>query len=136
MYDEVVRWTMAADPDIPHMVDDVIIPALLTSPLHTTRDAKTLHIGMKASTAALFDEIGAFDARVVAPRLEMPVAVVHGAADVVNPLTCVRTWYDALEAPSKDLLLLEGTGHLAAFTRPDRFADLLGQVRERLGSGY
>jgi pimeloyl-ACP methyl ester carboxylesterase len=131
-YDRIVRWTMAADPAIPHMVDDVIIPAMLTSPLHTTRDAKVLDEGMKASMAALFDELGTFDAHVVAPRLEMPVVLVHGADDIVNPTVCVQRWYASLEASSKELVLFEGTGHLAAFTRPDRFAEVLRRVRDRL----
>ncbi|HEY9411293.1 MAG TPA: alpha/beta hydrolase [Jiangellaceae bacterium] len=134
VYGKIVHWTMEADPNIPHMVNDVIIPALLTSPLHTTRDAKLLDVGMKASTAALFDEIGSFDARVVASELEMPVTLVHGASDIVNPTACVHAWYDELRGPSKDMILFEHTGHLAAFTRPDRFVDVLATVRERVAA--
>jgi len=133
-YDRIVHWTLAADPRIPHMVDDVIVPAMLTSPLHTTRDAKFLDQGMKATAAALFDELGAFDAHAIAPRLEVPVVLVHGADDIVNPAICVQRWYASLEAPSKDLVLLEDTGHLAAFTRPDRFAGILDRVVSRLAA--
>lgn len=131
-YDKVVRWTLAARPDIPHMVNDVIIPALLTSPLHTTKDARLLDTGMKASANALFEEIGRFDAHRVAPRLEVPVTLVHGSEDLVNPGSCVRSWYDALQAPAKAFVPMERTGHLAAFTRPGEFTDVLAPLAAQL----
>ena len=84
--------------------------------------------------AALFDELGTFDARTVAPRLDVPVVLVHGADDIVNPTACVQRWYDSLEAPAKEMVLFEETGHLAAVTRPDRFAEVLAGVGRRLGT--
>jgi len=61
-------------------------------------------------------------------RLDVPVALVHGAGDAVSPPELVREWLDRLAAPSKSLDVLEGVGHVPHVEAP-------AAVRRRL-EGY
>ncbi|KAI9348013.1 Alpha/Beta hydrolase protein [Obelidium mucronatum] len=45
-------------------------------------------------------------------KLEVPVVVVHGAEDVVSPVTFVETWFKSLDATDKRFLLLHGVRHM------------------------
>jgi pimeloyl-ACP methyl ester carboxylesterase len=119
------RWAVKADPGIPNMVTDVMLPAMMTSPLHTMADIRELNAGMTESARQLYPELAAFDARVVAPEFRIPFFVFQGAADNVTPAQCARAFTETVRAPITRFATIPRTGHLAAFTRPQEFLRLL-----------
>jgi pimeloyl-ACP methyl ester carboxylesterase len=119
------RWAIKADPDIPNMVTDVMLPAMMTSPLHTMADIRDLNAGMTESARQLYPELTAFDARAVARELRVPFFVFHGAADNVTPAQCAEAFAETVRAPITRFATIPRTGHLAAFTRPEEFLRLL-----------
>lgn len=119
------RWAVKADPDIPNMVTDVMLPAMMTSPLHTMADIRELNTGMTESARQLYPELAAFDARAVAPEFRVPLFVFQGAADNVTPAQCARAFAETVRAPITQFATIPRTGHLAAFTRPEEFLRLL-----------
>ena len=124
-FEALSRWAIKADPDIPNMVTDVIFPAMMTSPLHTMADIREVNAGMTESMRQLYPELAAFDARAVATEFRIPFFVFQGAADDVTPTECARVFAETVRAPVTEFATIAGTGHLAAFTRPDEFLRLL-----------
>ncbi len=61
--------------------------------------------------------------------LDVPVHLFAGDRDRITDLAQVQPWFDALEAPSKRLEVVEGVGHLNLFEAPDRFLGFMDGVR-------
>ncbi len=63
-------------------------------------------------------------------RFEAPVVFIQGTEDLDVGTDLVRAYFDGLTAPHKELVLLQGDGHLALFRDRDRFlAALVEHVR-------
>jgi pimeloyl-ACP methyl ester carboxylesterase len=103
----------------------VFMPRMLTSPAHGLRELRALVEGMGFSAERLFAEMVAFDARAVAPRVEIPFFVFQGEWDVFTPPGVAAAYCEALEAPLKHFELLPASGHVGAFDRPERLLALL-----------
>src|SRR5438445_3723554 len=58
-----------------------------------------------------------------APRLDVPVIIIAGSEDLVTP--CAKVFLDAVRAPHKEFLTINGGGHLAIMGRNADFLELL-----------
>jgi pimeloyl-ACP methyl ester carboxylesterase len=129
-FDQLIQWTIKANPTIPNMVTDIIFPAMLTSPGHTLRDLMDITKGMSFSTDQLFNELMTADLRKLGMRFEVPVFILQGDTDAITPTASAKAYFDELEAPHKEFVLIKQAGHLAAFARPEQFlSELLQRVR-------
>jgi pimeloyl-ACP methyl ester carboxylesterase len=90
-------------------------------------DIREVNTGMTESMRQLYPELAAFDARAVAAKFDIPFFVFQGAADNVTPTECARVFAETVQAPAAEFATIAGTGHLAAFTRPDEFLRLLAE---------
>jgi len=70
---------------------------------------------------ALLDETPAIERAL--SRLELPVAVVHGTADHIVPLSAARLLAERI--PGAELIWLRGEGHLVPFERPELIAHIV-----------
>lgn len=105
-------------------------PLALSSPLYSLRDLFTLVVGFQWSTAQMFEELMAYDARRLGSRFEVPFFLLQGERDVVTLTSLATEYFDEIQAPTKGVALIRDAGHFAAFTQPERFlAELLTQVR-------
>jgi pimeloyl-ACP methyl ester carboxylesterase len=77
----------------------------------------------------MFEELRAYDARRLGPRLEVPFFLFQGERDVVTLTTLAEEYFQEVEAPTKELALIPDAGHFAAFTQPERF---LTELRTRV----
>lgn len=124
------HWTIEANPSIPNMISDIMLPAMMSSPDHTLRDLSDISKGMKYSVDQLFHALMTFDLRTLGMRFDVPFFVFQGDTDALTPASSARGYFDAIEAPHKEFVLIQHCGHLAAFARPDQFlAELLKRVR-------
>lgn len=128
--DTLARWAIKADPAIPNMISDVILPALMSSPEHTLRDLYHLLKGMTESTSQWHDASAGFDPHTLGTDFAVPFFIFQGDSDVVTPTTAAKDYFDAITAPHKEFTLINNSGHLAMFTRPDQFiSELIRRVR-------
>jgi pimeloyl-ACP methyl ester carboxylesterase len=65
-------------------------------------------------------------------EIDVPVHLVAGRADRITGLDQVQPWFEALQAPRKQLEVLDSVGHPSLYEAPDRFVALLDGVRETL----
>jgi pimeloyl-ACP methyl ester carboxylesterase len=85
--------------------------------------------GIRASQAALVPELAATDLVRTMPRVGVPIVMVQGRLDQVAPGEAAQRFYDALEAPSKQLVWFEQSAHTPHLEEPERFRDVVMMVR-------
>lgn len=56
---------------------------------------------------------------------QVPVAFVTGSCDWACPAICTKEYMEAITAPEKELVLMEGCGHSPHFDEPEEFAEIL-----------
>jgi pimeloyl-ACP methyl ester carboxylesterase len=125
-----MAWAFRTNVPTPNLDRRLLFPLALTSPLYTLRDLYTLFVGFQWSTAQMFTELMAYDARRLGSRFEVPFFLFQGETDVITVTSLAEEYFEEVEAPTKELALIEDAGHFAAFTQPERFlAELHTRVR-------
>jgi len=123
-------WAFKTNLPTPNLDRKLLLPLVLSSPIYTLRDLYHLFVGFQFSTAQLFEEIMAYDARQLGTRFEVPFFIFQGESDVVTLTTLAEEYFAEVEAPTKGLALIKDAGHFAAFTQPEQFlTELLSRVR-------
>ncbi len=101
----------------------------LTAPGYTVRDINDWFDGQQISGDKLqpyFDEL---DRKLVGGELAVPVVVIQGAEDYTTPVSLAKAYVDALHAPAKAFVMIEGGGHFAVYTKQEEFLkELMGRV--------
>ncbi|TCO42557.1 pimeloyl-ACP methyl ester carboxylesterase [Kribbella antiqua] len=120
-----MKWTMATDPVTPNAVTKLLFPLALKGGVYSKREAWHLLAGFLATQKAMFREYMSFNAYDLPPRFEVPVFVFQGAGDVLTLTDLAQEYFEHLDAPHKELALIDDASHFAAFTQPDRFRDEL-----------
>jgi pimeloyl-ACP methyl ester carboxylesterase len=116
--------------DVPNMITDLILPSMISSPEHKLRDIMDIFKGMNFSLDHLFGELINFDFKKVGMQFELPVFIIHGDNDIITPTELAKLYYNEIEAPHKEFVLIKNAGHLACFARADQFLEeLLTRVR-------
>lgn len=110
------------------MVRSLLI-SLLRSPDYSLADAVRTIRGMTAAQAALLPELAALDLMRTLTRLSTPIVMVQGRHDQVTPSSAAERYAELLEAPSKQLVWFEHSAHMPHLEEPERFRNLLAQVR-------
>jgi pimeloyl-ACP methyl ester carboxylesterase len=125
-----MAWAFRTNVPTPNLDRKLLFPLALTSPIYTLRDLYTLFVGFQWSTARMFQELRAYDARRLGSRFEVPFFLFQGETDVITVTSLAEEYFEEVEAPTKELALIEDAGHFAAFTQPERFlAELRTRVR-------
>jgi pimeloyl-ACP methyl ester carboxylesterase len=125
-----MAWAFKTNLPTPNLDRRLLLPLALSSPIYSLRDLVTLFVGFQWSTAQMYQQLKAYDARRLGTRFEVPFFLLQGASDVITLTSLAEEYFSEVEAPTKGSALIDGTGHFAAFTQPDRFlAELLTRVR-------
>jgi pimeloyl-ACP methyl ester carboxylesterase len=87
--------------------------------------------------AVLYPQLQDIDLRIDVPRLEVPVYMVVGAHEARGRAVLADEWFEAVEAPHKERIVFEHSGHRPSFEEPGRFAEVMSMVvgRPARGSG-
>jgi pimeloyl-ACP methyl ester carboxylesterase len=88
--------------------------------------------GITATQAALLPELATLDLVDSVPRLHVPVVMVQGRLDQVAPGDAAQQYFDSLGAPTKQLVWFENSAHTPQLEEPEKFRELLMQVRTDL----
>jgi pimeloyl-ACP methyl ester carboxylesterase len=107
------------------------LPAtLLFAPGFSLKDVWDALAANFFSVDALYGPLMAYDIRRLGTRFEIPMIYIQGADDIQTPTSLVEIYFAEIEAPRKQLTLIEGGAHMAMITHLDAFIEaLLEQVR-------
>ena len=84
---------------------------------------------MTLSGRALEADMRAENLFATAPRLDVPVTVIQGRDDLFTPAAPATAWLNALKAPSKKLVVIDGAGHFALLTHATKVIEALRSAR-------
>ncbi len=71
--------------------------------------------------AALYPQLQDIDFRETATEFDVPMFFVQGAHEADGRAVLFDEWYDMVDAPIKDLTVLDTSGHRPLFEQPDEF---------------
>jgi pimeloyl-ACP methyl ester carboxylesterase len=84
--------------------------------------------GLLDTFSLLYPQLYDLDFRASATRLEVPVYILDGAAELDGRRALLLEWFDQLEAPTKELVTYEGAAHSVAFEQADEVQRLLTET--------
>ena len=106
-----------------------LLASLLRSPDYSLPDTVRAIRGITAAQAALLPELAALDLTRTLPRLDTPIVMAQGRHDQIAPPSAAERYAASLEAPHKQLVWFEHSAHMPHLEEPERFRQLLAQVR-------
>lgn len=87
------------------------------------------------SFAALYPQLQDIDFRAGTTDFAVPMFFVQGAHEARGRAVPFADWYPTVDAPVKDLVVIDGAGHRPLWERPDAFVDyMVGTVLARTGT--
>jgi|HubBroStandDraft_1064217.scaffolds.fasta_scaffold13937_7 pimeloyl-ACP methyl ester carboxylesterase len=129
-YEAFARWTMKSDPSGFHRTIKLLKDAVWYAPGWKLRDVRAFVAGMRFSLEQLLPEIVRYDAWAQGTRFALPVFIFQGESDVLTTPATARAFFEDVAAPTKQMELISGAGHFAAFLEPELFLErLLAYVR-------
>ncbi|MBA4601996.1 alpha/beta fold hydrolase [Thermoactinomyces mirandus] len=126
-YDELNKHIIKSIDKVPNMIMDLIFPYMISSPDHKIRDLINIFKGMDYSLNYLFDELRTFDIREVGMKFDLPFFVFQGDTDILTPTETAKAYFNEIDAPHKEFVLIKQAGHLACFARPNQFLEELNK---------
>jgi proline iminopeptidase len=81
----------------------------------------------------LYPQLQSIDFRSDVLSLDVPVYVVIGSHEARGRAVLAREWFDMVEAPSKEMITFEHSGHRPSFEEPAEFASVMRRVLEETG---
>jgi pimeloyl-ACP methyl ester carboxylesterase len=76
----------------------------------------------------LYPQLDEIDFRRDMPELRVPVYLVLGIHETRGRAIPAKEWFETLQAPIKELVIFEHSGHRPQFEEPDVFAALMARV--------
>lgn len=108
---------------------DAMGKPILKSHEYTFTDIVGLLLGYSSVLKAMWEEVGATCFPETCTKFEVPFYIFDGRLDMNTPSVLVEDWYDMIEAPEKELVWFENSGHNPMGDEPEKFKKLL---REKL----
>jgi proline iminopeptidase len=84
--------------------------------------------GFMDTFSVLYPQLRDIDFRRTATRLDVPVFFVQGAHEAAGRSRLFEEWYPTLEAPSKDVIYLDTSGHRPLFEQPEEFVTYMAET--------
>ena len=76
----------------------------------------------------MYPQLQAIDLRQSVQRLEVPVYILDGAAELPARRDLLLDWFDRLQAPEKELFTFENAAHSVAFEQFEALSDILTET--------
>ena len=107
---------------------DSFVKPMILSGEYSLSDLAGILLGYKKVLKAMWPEVGREDLTKYR-SFSVPILVFDGKLDMNTPAELVEEWFAKIEAPYKELIWFENSGHNPMGDEPDRFKKLL---REKL----
>jgi proline iminopeptidase len=76
----------------------------------------------------VYPQLQDHDFRSDVPRLDVPVHLVLGAHEARGRAVLAEDWFEQLQAPAKELIIFDRSGHRPSFEQPAEFASLMRRI--------
>jgi proline iminopeptidase len=106
------------------------MPAILFVPENTLMDRVNGFRSFLDVFSVLYPQLQGIDFRHDVPDLDVPVYMVLGKHETRGRAVLANEWYDMLQAPAKERVIFEHSGHRPQFDEPATFASLMARVAE------
>jgi len=116
--------------NVPNMINDIVLPALLFSPDYKMKDIAAIDKGMRYMSDQLFEAMKTFDFEALGYDFKLPFFVLQGAEDIVTPVASARVYVNLITAPQKGFVTIGKAGHIAAFCHPHEFLQQIIRIHE------
>ena len=110
-------------------ISRALLGSLLRSRDYSLVDVVRTVRGVSKSQAALLPQLATTDLVRTMPRLEVPIVFVQGRLDHVAPGEATQRFYESLTAPSKQLVWFDESAHTPQYDEPDRFRQVLMEMK-------
>lgn len=104
---------------------DKLKRAVIASGCYTFRDLINYTRSWEFSVKCLWREMVDIDLFRQAPKLDVPVFLVHGKHDCQTPTEIAKKYFQDLEAPRKNFVIFENSAHHPLFEEPEKFNEIL-----------
>lgn len=104
-------------------------PRDLASPEYGLLDIVNWARGPLDTLGIVYPHLWDLDFREFAPRLEVPVYFLLGRHDVNAPPALVEEYYETLEAPHKEIVWFEHSGHSPWTSEPEKFVAVVAEIK-------
>lgn len=101
-----------------------VVPVLCSGE-YSVKDIYGLVKGYKYVLTEMWDAVGATNFPETCTKFDVPYFVFDGVLDQNTPASLVQAWFDSIEAPQKELIWFEHSGHNPMGDEPVRFKSLL-----------
>ena len=103
-----------------------LIRILIINPVeHSFSDVMKTFSGFKYSGAQLFTEACEVNFFEEISNVEIPVLMILGENDQISNPELVKSYFDQLQAPKKELIELKGDAHFSFLSQPEAFQNKL-----------
>jgi pimeloyl-ACP methyl ester carboxylesterase len=134
-YENVKDWwtkqklITATDPVAPEF-EKTFFPMVMFTPTYSLKDIRDLGTGYQFSAAGMLKEIMNYDVRQAGTTFQIPIFIIEGENDVLDPTELAVEYFSSIEAPKKELVVMKGAGHQAMLIMRKQFLqELLTRVR-------
>lgn len=104
------------------------MPATLFVPEYNWIDRINAFRGFLDTFSVLYPQLQGIDFRRDFPSLDAPVYMIVGAHEARGRAILADEWFDMLDAPLKERIVFERSGHRPNFEQPGRFAEVMRDV--------
>jgi len=121
--DLVTERNLSRRHDIPAESDAYtnMAPVVLFAPGWSLWDTYEFLEASDPAEAATFAADANYDARKLGLNFAMPFFIFNGEFDHITPTDLAKAYFDSVQAPLKQFVLLKGAGHNAVATEPNAF---------------
>jgi proline iminopeptidase len=132
-YDDILDY----EPALSHEHDWNPYPELDTSkqmpfnlfvPENTLMDRINGMRGLLDTFSVLYPQLQDIDFRRDVPSLDVPVHIVIGKHEARGRAVLANQWFESLQAPSKEMITFEHSGHRPLFEEPAVFASVMSRM--------
>ncbi len=114
----------------PEFDGDRELPATLFVPENDLMDQVNGLRSFLDTFSVVYPRLQGIDFRRDVPNLDVPVYLVTGAHEARGRAVLAKEWFGLLQAPSKEWIVFEHSGHRPSFEEPGAFAALMSRVRD------
>jgi pimeloyl-ACP methyl ester carboxylesterase len=107
--------------------DGDLLLLMLKQPEYGWLDRVRNLLGLKNTFNVVYPQLQTLDLRQDASKLDLPVYLICGRNDTNAPTALTEDYFSKLQAPDKQLIYFEDSGHGMIWQEADRFREVLVQ---------
>jgi pimeloyl-ACP methyl ester carboxylesterase len=123
--DKINRIAVRVDKQAPNMIYDLMLPAIMYDKEYSMKDIQLMNKGMDYALGKLYYDMVNFDFNAVGYHFEIPFFIFQGEYDTLTPVSDARQYFDKIQSPHKEFVIIKNAGHLAEFANPKQFLNEL-----------